>query len=274
MKKTKSLKLIVSIILVILIGFSVKIPAVLSSLFDINFSDTVTDLIKVAIRLLSVTLMFYLVRKLLDVKIQIGKENLIKGIFLYGLAVIVLDIYHLIDNYMGVEKSASEIIPSLLLLIVTTSCIGLFEEILCRGFLFNAFKDYFGDSKKGIYLSVFLSSFIFGLFHLTNLIDKPYLVIGTICQVLYATFGGVLFAVIYYRTQNILPGIILHASFNFTSLMWKSFRVIDEQKIQTEAKDMSVFAALYVLLIYSPLLISGIIQLMIIFRKNKKKTMI
>ena len=117
---------------------------------------------------------------------------------------------------------------------------------------------------------MFLSSFIFGLFHLTNLIDKPYLVIGTICQVLYATFGGVLFAVIYYRTQNILPGIILHASFNFTSLMWKSFRVIDEQKIQTEAKDMSVFAALYVLLIYSPLLISGIIQLMIIFRKNKK----
>ena len=270
MKKTmpKTLKLIVSVVLAILIGFSVKIPTLISGLAGLDISDTVMDLLKDATRLVSVFLMIFLSKKLLNEKIKFGKENLIKGIFLYGLAVIAIDIFHLIWNYGGVEKSASEIIPSLLILIITSLCIGLFEETLCRGFLFNAFKDYFGDSKKGIYLSVFLSSFIFGLFHLLNLVDKPYLVIGTICQVLYATFGGVLFAVIYYRTQNILPGIILHASFNFTSLMWKCFRIVDTEQIKTEAQDLSVFGAVFILSIYSVMFISAIIQLILVFKKK------
>ena len=273
MEKTKNkiLTLLLSVVLAILIGFSVKIPTLISNLAGLDISDTAMDLIKDATRLVSVFLMIFLTKKLLNEKIKFGKENLIKGIFLYGLAVIAIDIFHLIFNYSGIEKSASEIIPSLLCLIITSLCIGLYEEMLCRGLLFNAFKDYFGDSKKGIYLSVFLSSFIFGLFHLMNLIDKPYLIIGTITQVIYAIFGGVLFAVIYYRSGNILPGMILHASFNFTSLMWKCFRIVDTEQIKTEAQDLSVFGAVFILSIYSVMFISAIIQLILVFRKRKFK---
>ena len=43
---------------------------------------------------------------------------------------------------------------------IITLAIGIYEELLCRGLLFNSFKIYFGNTKKGVYLSAIFSSLI------------------------------------------------------------------------------------------------------------------
>lgn len=92
---------------------------------------------------------------------------------------------------------------------------GLFEEILCRGTIQNILIDRYGTSEAGVWKGIVLSSGIFALIHFANLIEKPYYLLGTITQVIYAFCLATLFGTIYYLTKDLLVPIVLHAFFNF-----------------------------------------------------------
>lgn len=92
---------------------------------------------------------------------------------------------------------------------------GLFEEILCRGTIQNILIDRYGTSPAGVWKAIVLSSGIFALIHFANLIEKPYYLLGTITQVIYAFCLATLFGTIYYLTKDLLVPIVLHAVFNF-----------------------------------------------------------
>ena len=97
----------------------------------------------------------------------------------------------------------------LLFLAIETLLAGISEEFLCRGFLYNIIFNRFKNVKK----TVFISSFIFGIIHLINLIHQP--IISTLVQVVYAFAFGVLFAAIYVRCKNIWVVVLLHGFWNF-----------------------------------------------------------
>ncbi len=198
--------------------------------------------------------------KVLKIKINIGRENLVKGIFRYGLVICIAT---------APEKSIAAALPHILLSFVTFMCVGVAEEVTCRGVIFGACREYFGDSKKGIYLSVFLSALVFGGVHIVNLISTPDLVIATITQVIYAAEFGVIFAVVYYRSENLLPCIILHGLFDFANYFWLCFAGnVNEALNVQNTTDTDIISAIALIALCSTFVISGLWQLRNIF-KNK-----
>ena len=213
----KTIRLILSIVisfitLGIFVGASELLP---ESMKIVLLTDESLGLIFTTVfRALLAMVLLIVYRKIYRQDVGIRTENLSKGVFRYGLIVICAFIFQMAANYQKPEIGIVSALPELLLYFVSVMSVGLFEEMLCRGMLFNAFRDRFGDSKKGIYLSALLSSMLFGLFHLVNLVSYPDLVIATIAQVIYATFFGFIFCVIYFRSKNILACIILHGLFD------------------------------------------------------------
>jgi membrane protease YdiL (CAAX protease family) len=89
--------------------------------------------------------------------------------------------------------------------------IGVAEELFFRGYLTTRLFDWLGH-RKGIAVS----AFIFGLVHVLSRVSQhgfqyPQRLAEVFVQTL---LGGLLFAIIYWRARNIVPGAILHTSMN------------------------------------------------------------
>lgn len=118
-----------------------------------------------------------------------------------------------INIYDVCTMSHIEQIPSVfgwISYILYVFAIGVYEEVVLRGMVLNKMLEKWGRDKKGILGAVLLSSLLFGLLHLVNLIGKPWLVVATGTQVVYALFLGIFFSAIYLRTKNLWSVIILH----------------------------------------------------------------
>lgn len=95
--------------------------------------------------------------------------------------------------------------------------IGMSEELLVRGVILSVLLTKWGKNKKGIYVSVIVSSIIFGAAHLGNHIGSADFLLATLSQVAYATLIGVFFAACVLRSRSIWPAIIIHAAIDFVS---------------------------------------------------------
>ena len=96
--------------------------------------------------------------------------------------------------------------------------VGLLEELAFRGILLQLLLRRFGKTKKGIWQSVILSSVLFGLLHLTNLMEGAD-VLSTFMQVGYSMLTGTLCAVLFIGTGNIIYCIIFHSVFNLGGMV-------------------------------------------------------
>lgn len=92
---------------------------------------------------------------------------------------------------LGIQNSIQSIIYVLSVAIITP----VKEEILFRGILYR-----FLEKKYNFLVSIIISSFIFGILHGGLLIT--------------ATIMGMVFAMLYKKTQSIIPSIILHIVWN------------------------------------------------------------
>ncbi len=93
-------------------------------------------------------------------------------------------------------------------------CVGISEELLFRGYFYTKLR-----SATGYIRSVFLSSLIFGLFHVAWYIDpsSPWLISDWVAMISHvgSTFVfGVCMCVIFERTRSIICPIIIHGLFN------------------------------------------------------------
>ncbi len=230
-------------------------------------NDIIANLCKSLMRLVaSVGIMLYIKHEY-GMKLGIRKEKLFKGIFWYGIVIFIFCLVMPFLSYEAPEIAFSEALPILLFYLVVYMIVGLFEEILCRGLLFNSFKAYWGDNKKGVYLSAFLSSLLFGCLHFFNLNGSN--TISTITQVIYATFFGMLFATIYYRSGNLLSCIILHGLVDFAGSIWTCFKANRMEAIIIDnTTDSSIGQALIVLIMTLPFAISSLVQLRKTFKQG------
>jgi membrane protease YdiL (CAAX protease family) len=85
---------------------------------------------------------------------------------------------------------------------------SLMEEIMFRGLVLLAMVFAWGDTKKGLVKAVFLSSFLFGLMHLLNIVELPFNVV--FIEILVAAMLGFFWAVITLFTRSLWPAILLH----------------------------------------------------------------
>lgn len=109
---------------------------------------------------------------------------------------------------------------------------GIGEEAWMRGLLFMAFLMIFRKKDKPLLKTAVVTSLLFGLIHLLNLIvAEPTAVVQ---QVFYATSLGLLFAVIRVGYDNLWLPILLHFLFDFqptinepvTSSAWLELMII------------------------------------------------
>lgn len=91
--------------------------------------------------------------------------------------------------------------------------VGIFEEFLIRGLSLNILLEKFGNNKKGIWLSVVISSVLFGCLHFVNLTTGASLQ-GVLIQVISTSFLGMYLAAIYLRSGSIWTTAILHGLYD------------------------------------------------------------
>lgn len=93
--------------------------------------------------------------------------------------------------------------------------IALWEEFLCRGVILTNMLKKWGNSKNGIIKSVILSAFIFGAAHVITGFGGDWT--NTTIQIVYASFMGLLFGVIYIKTKSLASTIVFHFILNLTA---------------------------------------------------------
>ena len=96
--------------------------------------------------------------------------------------------------------------------------IALWEEFLCRGIILTNMLKKWGNSKRGITKAVILSAFIFGGAHvITGFGTGDWTSTGI--QIIYASFMGLLFGVIYIKTKSLASTVALHFILNLTAYL-------------------------------------------------------
>lgn len=143
-----------------------------------------------------------------------------KGWYLVFVALTLVTIFFLTapDSHLTPPKMSSVVIFAAVALLT-----GFFEETLCRGTIQNLLVRHFGPSASGVRTGIIISSAVFALLHFVNLVDKPYLVLGTITQVIYAFCIGMFLGSIFHVTHDLLVPMLLHAFFNFCAGMPQVF---------------------------------------------------
>ena len=104
--------------------------------------------------------------------------------------------------------------------------VGFLEELIFRGFLFNAML------KDGTKSAIIVSSVTFGIGHIVNLFNgSGATLVPNLCQVVSAIAIGFLFVVMFYRGKSIIPCILAHQFINVTSFFANESAIDDTTRI-------------------------------------------
>ena len=115
---------------------------------------------------------------------------------------------------LATGKATVERTDLIALLIVDCFAIAFFEELFFRGMLQRFIAHKFADKKANIFLTVVVTSVLFGLFHLINLASGAG-VYGTLLQVVYTFLIGAMLSFMMLSTGDIWLCVLAHAVFDF-----------------------------------------------------------
>ena len=249
----KNLKLILGIIIgfIILLGCVIFVDGSIAKFIP---TQPFGGMAEFAIRILLMTISYFVIKKMYKKNIGPSTKNLAKGVFIYGAAMWIPIILDFIFRYKTPLVSLTAALLTLIGIFFSEMGTGVLEELVFRGYFFNAFVDRLGNSKKGVFASMILSSSVFGLIHILNLIGHPELIVATIAQVIYAIMFGCFFCMIYYCSGNIWPCILLHGIIDFAAKFWDAFN-------PAPRVDDTIFMGIFSVAVCAILMISAIIQL-------------
>lgn len=92
--------------------------------------------------------------------------------------------------------------------------IGIFEEAAFRGIILDLVLERFGQTKKGVFVSLVVTSAAFGLIHLFNLFAGAGFG-ATLQQVGYSFLIGGMCGVVFVRTKCLPIVMLIHAVYDF-----------------------------------------------------------
>ena len=114
-----------------------------------------------------------------------------------------------VNFWNGVTLNTSPL--ETLLYILSMCFVGILEEVIFRGMLFN------GMCKNNVKAAIIVSSLTFGAGHIVNLfLGEP--VFDTALQLVYASAIGFCYTAVFYSGGSILPCIASHIFVNATSV--------------------------------------------------------
>ena len=100
--------------------------------------------------------------------------------------------------------------------------IGFLEESIFRGIVVNNIAKKYLGNRKGVYVTVLTSGFLFGAMHLSNLVlgVNPF---SVVIQSVVAMASGFYLAAIYLRGGSLWALIIMHTLVDSASMFKASF---------------------------------------------------
>lgn len=185
----------------------IGIYIVLFSIADnISASIGITKLVTAPLCIIVVTLLFQWLNKH-QLKEKYGLCSF-RGNFRHYLYFIPLILLASTNLWGGVRMNFS--VLETILYVISMICVGFLEEIIFRGFLFQAL------AKDNVKIAIIISSITFGIGHIVNLLRGAALG-ETLLQIAYAVAAGFLFTVIFYKGRSLLPCILVHSTINVLS---------------------------------------------------------
>ena len=153
---------------------------------------------------LSAILYFFVRKNGLTEKYGLCKSQLPAAKMLFYIPLLVLLTANL---WYGAALNQSPL--ETVLYILSMFCVGFLEEMIFRGFLFQAM------AKNGVKSAIIVSSITFGIGHIVNLINGSGAEwLPNLLQVMYAMAIGFAFVMIYCKTKSLISCIIVHSVFN------------------------------------------------------------
>lgn len=138
-----------------------------------------------------------------------GKQNIKWGFI--SIAIVIGMVLTLNNDFADFKFQ-----PSFMYMAVA---VGLIEEVIFRGIIFY-FVDYLRLKTNGkVIYQVYISTVIFALAHVYNLVSVNQGIIQTLIQVTYAFCLGSVFALCYAITKNIFFSVIAHSFADLLSAM-------------------------------------------------------
>ncbi|MHC0439711.1 CPBP family intramembrane glutamic endopeptidase [Flavobacterium sp. 3-210] len=137
---------------------------------------------------------------------EFSTKGLAKNLILGTLIGFTLQSLTILVIYLNGSYSVVNINPISFILIPFTIMftVAIIEEILVRGIIFRIVEE-----KLGSYISLTLSSVLFGIFHLAN----PH---GTLISAICITMAGFMLGAAFIYSRNLWFPIALHFAWNFT----------------------------------------------------------
>lgn len=183
---------------------------VLASIGD-NISSSL-GILKIAtvpiLAILSAILFIFVKKNGLSEKYGLCKPKIPASKMLFYIPLVILITANL---WYGLTMNISPL--ETVLYILSMFCIGFLEEMIFRGFLFNAM------AKDGIKSAIIVSSVTFGMGHIVNSFNGSGAeLLANILQVIYAIAIGFAFVMIYYKSKSLWSCIITHIVFNSLSV--------------------------------------------------------
>lgn len=177
-------------------------------------------------RIFVVLFLFFLAKKWTFLKLnRIFKFNI--GLYLFVGIILAITLFKTIP-LIGIKYSLVDLSANLFLCL----CVGLFEEVLFRWIVFGFVV--VSLPNMNLFKQILLSSFVFAIFHIVNLLSGRITIYSTINQIELAFVIGLFFQCMFIKFRNIILVVILHGLFNFwgmynTSLLGVESKVVEEQ---------------------------------------------
>ena len=197
---------------------------------------------------------------------EVGFQKTVKAIWVIWPMMLFI-ILNVIDYIGGIHQIDFDRPLVILFFVVCYLSTGLFEEILCRGIVFNLLRQKWGNTKRGCLYALLFSSVLFGLSHFIHFVLGHTDLIATVTQVIYATFLGVYFGGCYLRNKSIFPVIMLHG---LVDIVCDLGEICVGEGIDKSLKTMAIGQSIILLLIILPFFLYGLWCVRCEFAKTRK----
>jgi membrane protease YdiL (CAAX protease family) len=168
------------------------------------------------------------------------------------VVITLLNLSSLIDGSLVINTSH----PGLIILYTfLTLSIGFCEEVMGRGVVLPVMLRKWGNTRRGIYLAVLVSSVLFGAAHIFNIVAGRLPLLANLTQIIYSFFFGVVFAACVLRNNSIWPMIIMHAAIDFVGGLR---HIAVGGGSQTDVANSTMTNAVVALIITLPLFLYGL----------------
>jgi membrane protease YdiL (CAAX protease family) len=191
----------------------------------------------IAMTILKVSLFIITLFLLHNEKIKVSNFNKTKCLLLIIGIVVFARLYHNVLSESEIYKMNIDYFK-LTFYSLHNFFIGLFEEFYFRLYIFSLLCSLY---KKNLFKISVLTSFLFAIVHLSNLLLNSYSCNDVVFQVMFAFAIGIFFQILLIKFKNIYIPVLIHFFIDFNSDFSGKFFNVSPKEVNDTGFDYSTF---------------------------------